>query len=325
MPACWQAAANPPSGDRHGLALTSRIHGSPRSSTRKSTRAHPASPNACQHRRASCSSRASSAPSAPPVREASHGVPVLERSLAPLGVVADDLRLVGGVVDEDDLGGRQDLRAPRPRQHGEVELAAVHEPFGEPSRAQRRGDLGGRLRTCDAAVVQADRRMFPYGLHDPVAPCAVVAVRTTVGDPRGRGQSGRRHALLRQQLVRGQVQCVRRATGEREAVRLPQRGREVQQPARAVERLDQVEHRVRDLERELAPQVAQVRRAGQDGDRVAQRLQRRADGGDLVEHVALVGRRVGRNELVDDRDAHQAGLRASRSAAEAMMRPTNSS
>ena len=42
--ACCSAAAKPASGERHGLALTSRIHGWPAASTRKSTRAQPRKP-----------------------------------------------------------------------------------------------------------------------------------------------------------------------------------------------------------------------------------------------------------------------------------------
>ncbi len=51
-PASPAAAAKPASGEMHGLALTSRTQGLPSASTRKSTRAQPASPNSSQHDRA---------------------------------------------------------------------------------------------------------------------------------------------------------------------------------------------------------------------------------------------------------------------------------
>ena len=103
----------------------------------------------------------------------------------------------------------------------------------------------------------------------------------------------------------------------------PHRGRKVDEAARAVQRLDEVEHAVGLENLELALQIGQIGRAGERGRRVAFGGQRGLDGGDLLQHVALVGGRVGGDVLMDQGDAH-GHLGRIRAMAEAMMRPISS-
>jgi hypothetical protein len=64
----------------------------------------------------------------------------------------------------------------------------------------------------------------------------------------------------------------------------------VDQAAGAVQGLDEVEDAVRLLDLQLAPHVAEVGGAGEGGDVVAFGGQGFADGGGLVEHIALIRR-----------------------------------
>ncbi len=76
--------------------------------------------------------------------------------------------------------------------------------------------------------------------------------------------------------------------------------------AGAVQRLDEVEHAIGFQDLQLAPHVAEVRGAGQGRDHMAFRAKRNADRLDLVEHVALIGGRIGGDVLVDNGDFHVA-------------------
>jgi len=78
----------------------------------------------------------------------------------------------------------------------------------------------------------------------------------------------------------------------------------VNQPSGAVERLDQIEDAIRFQQLQLAPHVAEVGCAGEHRDGVAARGQGGAHSRSLIQHVALVGRRVIGNRLVNNRDVH---------------------
>ena len=244
--------------------------------------------------------------------EASNGVVVLEGMGVPFRRVVDDARLARWIVAEQHLGRRQQLDAAGAGEQGEVELAAVDEALGEPVAAMAAlpaPEQGRQLPGIghDRVVIDPDRGMLPHRLDDVGAAEGGCLGRR---GPGRRRDPGGRHHLLGQGLVRGQEDRLGGRAGVAEADGVEQRRGQVNEPALAVDRFDEIDGEGR-LQRDEAGAGGGEVEGQRHRDRgVAEPGQRPADPLGLDQDILLVRSGVGGDGAMQDRDLAAASFEA---------------